>query len=158
MRKILLLVMFMGSMLHADPFISPKNCMTGTSMFSKGNAILNWKASQGSHTYYLQNTSQENILLNHDSRQGAQAGWDTQIAGQHVSILLLKEPNFAFTCSYFNTRLESTPVDCAKVLSICEMRGLTYPSSAAQGQQYWVIENQPANNVQTALQRRGIKG
>ena len=149
-----LCVVSVGFMVQAMPLL-PENCTGKTMSFTAGNALLNSVNTAGYHTYYLHNISDQSLLLNHSTGKGMEAGWASQVDANHVSVIYLNQGKFLLSCAYFNTRLESTPVDCSKVLSVCEMQGLHVPAALSQGQ-YWLIENQPVNNVDAALQRRGI--
>ncbi len=119
-------------------------CSNNIKSFSfKNNQLILSGKNNNQRFYQLTNISNQAFWMDMAVHPGsASAGWGSQIHAGHYSIVAMTNPSFAFSCTYFDKNYQVHPLNCQKVLSVCQLQTIPQRDGkpAPQGS-YWVFED-----------------
>lgn len=100
--------------------------------------------------------------INYDESRGMQAGWDSLLAENSCSVLMLNRKAMEFSCGLVNTELP-TAADCSIYVNATRIAKQENTFSCANIGNYWVVESwtkealgSERESLQQMLVKRGI--
>jgi hypothetical protein len=103
--------------------------------------------------YILTNISNTPLLLSHPQTDpGAGAGWASDLKPGYWSAIAMNLEKFTLSCQ--PNVAGAAPLDCAKVLNVCDMPEASFPRLNLGA--YWVVENQPMSTSMAEIKKVGI--
>lgn len=134
----------------------PNHCVVKDIRYKVGEARLHAANNQTPELYFLHNTSQALLWLNHEKlHPDLSAGWGSSLKGGSWSALMVSQSDFHLTCA----QLDGATLhrrDCQSVLEICQIPGFHAAEASGENATYWVAENLNYAALLNALSARGI--
>lgn len=125
------------------------HCQDVVHIFTLDNIILR---SHSQQLILLENIGQEDIILDKVNKNvSASAGWASELAPNHYSILATNQRNFALKCL---RKQDYSNISCKANIKVCQINNIAI-GKASKGS-YWVTENAELHTLSQTLKQRGF--
>jgi len=133
----------------------PTGCVSENVAFMRGFYDLRTKGPN--QLFMIYNRSPMNVWLDHAiEHTGASAGWASMLKPKRWSALMISEPLFRLSCSYFDKKFGQHRLNCMKVVRICHMRSVDIEKTRLRNSNFWAAENLTLPKLQEHLKQRKI--
>ena len=144
MRKLTLLLLmplFILTGCHHRATDFPKGCGHSGYHYAKELLILHTERTQKPELFLLHNYSRHKIFINHYLWRdpGASAGWSSVISAGKWSAIVLNQTRFPMLCKRMGYNYQ--PVNCAKIIAICQYANINVRFQRLKNSSFWVAEN-----------------
>ena len=155
LRKITFLILVSLSFVTMALGKYPALCRVSGLHYVKKSVSLFSQHTAKPRLYAIYNQSQHAIWLTHEKKHpSVSAGWDSQLAPERWSALLVTRRRFGLNCRIQDKTGKMTTLPCRRVIRICQYSDFYSKNPVLGG--YWVAENLPYKKLIDQIRARGF--
>jgi hypothetical protein len=115
--------------------------------------LLGPEKSDSVQVYFIKNTGQQAVWLDHPSHKSMNAGWSSYLRPGNWSAFLLNRKDFMLNCSVIQPGKVSK-LDCMQALSVCKPKEVTF-KNPPKGT-FWLVEDKSQDELIKMIDKKGM--